>query len=115
MFFDEETVRLAALGLVVEAHDLIDGESGVEGVLANEVPVAHPGGAVVADGAVVGEGSGGGEVSGGSVGEGVVGDGEEWGAGAYGVEHRGVDVAKLCSGLNAAYVACGLGFEAGGV
>jgi len=37
------------------------------------------------------------------------------GAGADGFEDRGVDVAQLRRGLNAAYVACGLGFEAGGV
>jgi hypothetical protein len=107
---------LAAFGLVVDAHDLVDGESGVDGVLADEVPVAHPGGAVVAYGAVVGEGSGGGELFGATVGEGVgLRDGEERSAGADGFEDGGVDVAELRGGLNAAYVACGLGFEAGGV
>ena len=60
MFFDEEAVRLAAFGLVVDAHGLVDGEAGVDGVLADEVPVAHPWGAEIADRAVVGEGSGGG-------------------------------------------------------
>ncbi len=100
----------------MDAHDLVDGEAGVDGVLADEVPVAHPGGAVVAYGAVVGEGSGGGELFGDSVGEGVgLRDGEERGAGADGFEDGGVDVAELRGGLNAAYVACGLGFEAGGV
>ncbi len=55
---DEEAVGLAAGGLVVDAHGLVDGEAGVDGVLAYDVPVAHPGGAVVADYSVVGEGSG---------------------------------------------------------
>jgi hypothetical protein len=60
MFVDEEAVGLASSGLVVDAHDLIDGQTGVDGVFADEVPVAHPGGAEVAYGAVVGEGLGGG-------------------------------------------------------
>ena len=51
---------MASFGLVVDAHGLVDGKAGVDGVLADEVPVAHPGGAVVAYGSVVGEGSCGG-------------------------------------------------------
>src|ERR1700737_1661244 len=100
MFFDEEAVRLAAFGLVVDAHDLVDGEAGVDGVLADEVPVAHPGGAVVADRAVVGEGSGGGELFGDSVGEGVgLRDGQEWGSPGNGFEGGGGGVSGLRGGL----------------
>ena len=80
----------------MDAHGLVDGQAGVEGVLADEVPVAHPGGAEVADGAVVGEGAGGGELLGDAFGEGVgLRDGEERRAGADGFEDGGVDVAEL--------------------
>jgi hypothetical protein len=63
-------------------------------VLADEVPVAHPGSAIVADGAVAGEGSGGGELLGYSFGESLrLRDGEEGSAGADGFEDCGVDVS----------------------
>ena len=80
-----------------------------EGVLADEVPVAHPGGAEVADGAVVGEGSGGGELFGDAVGEGVgLRDGEERSAGADGVEDAGLEMAECDDlGLFAGLELCG--------
>src|SRR5580698_5997318 len=53
---DEEAVGGATGGLIEASEGLIDGQSGEEGVLADEVPVAHPWSAEVADGAVVGEG-----------------------------------------------------------
>ena len=91
-------------------------------MLADEVPVAHPGRAEVADGAVVGEGSGGGELFGDTVGECVgLRDGEERCAGAYGVEDAGLEMAErddlgLFTGLGCVAGLHGWrGFEAGGL
>src|SRR6185437_3044849 len=84
---DEETVGGAAFALVEAAEGLVLWQAGEEAVLADEVPVAHPGRAEVADCAVVGEGSSGGELFGNAVGECVgLRDGEEGCAGADGVE-----------------------------
>src|SRR6185437_9053547 len=66
---DEETVGGAAFALVEAAEGLILWQAGEEAVLADEVPVAHPGRAEVADCAVVGEGSGGSELFGDAFGE----------------------------------------------
>src|SRR6201999_1417610 len=61
---DEEAVGGAAFALVEAAEGAVLRQAVEERVLADEVPVAHPGRAEVADGAMVGEGSGGGELFG---------------------------------------------------
>src|SRR6185437_7756384 len=82
---DEQAVGGAAFALVEAAEGLILWQAGEEAVLADEVPVAHPGRAEVADCAVVGEGSGGGELFGDAFGECVsLRNGEERRAGADG-------------------------------
>jgi hypothetical protein len=53
--FDEEAVGVSAFGLVVDAEGAIHREGVEGGVVANEEPVAHPGGSEVAHLAVVGE------------------------------------------------------------
>ena len=113
---DEEAVRLAALCLVVDAHGLVDRQPRIDGVVTDEVPVAHPRSAEVADSAVVGEGSGGGELFGDAFGEGVgLGNGEEWRACADGFEDGRVDVAELVGRLDGSGLVAGLVFETGGV
>ena len=119
---DEEAVGGAAFALVEAAESAVLWEAVEERVLADEVPVAHPGRAEVADGAVVGEGSGGGEFFGDAVGECVgLRDGEEWRAGADGVEDAGLQVAErddlgLFAGLGCVAGLHGwCGFEAGGL
>ena len=95
----QQAVRLAALGLVVDAHALVLREAGEEGVLAHEVPVAHPGRAEVPDGAVVGEGSGGGKLLGHAFGEGIrLRDGEQGRSGLHGFEDSVLEMAGSVEG-----------------
>ena len=116
MLFDQEPVRLTAFGLVVDAHNLIHGQTGVDGVFTDEVPVSHPGSAIVADGAIVGKGSGGGELFGDSFGESVgLRDGQERCAVSDGFKDCGVYVTELGDGLDGSGFVAGLVFEAGGV
>src|SRR5580698_4675398 len=113
---DQETVRLASFDLVVDTHDLVDGQTGVDGVFADEVPVAHPWGAVVAYGAVVSECSGSGKLFGDSFRESVsLRDGEERSAGADGFKNVWVDVAYFSDGLDGSDFVARLVFKAGGV